>query len=211
MKEYKLKINGNAYSVTVSDIEENLAEVEVNGIPFKVEFENPIKKNIVTPPKTLSSVVSPSSTVQKPSVQVTPPSSSTVINVTSPLPGIILEVAVKEGDIVKKGQKLIVLEAMKIENVIEASADGKIISVKVSKGDSVLEGATLVTIGYYGKWFTFIDWRKFTSIYPICRICQYHLQSSNNDCYRSCVYLPCNQKTMGTNVVGTNWIWDHCR
>ncbi|HON53956.1 MAG TPA: biotin/lipoyl-binding protein [Bacteroidales bacterium] len=147
MKEYKLKINGNAYSVTVSDIEENLAEVEVNGIPFKVEFENPIKKNIVTPPKTLSSVVSPSSTVQKPSVQVTPPSSSTVINVTSPLPGIILEVAVKEGDIVKKGQKLIVLEAMKMENVIEASADGKIISVKVSKGDSVLEGATLVTIG----------------------------------------------------------------
>ncbi|HBZ35860.1 MAG TPA: acetyl-CoA carboxylase biotin carboxyl carrier protein subunit, partial [Rikenellaceae bacterium] len=119
MKEYKLKINGNAYSVTVSDIEENLAEVEVNGIPFKVEFENPIKKNIVTPPKTLSSVVSPSSTVQKPSVQVTPPSSSTVINVTSPLPGIILEVAVKEGDIVKKGQKLIVLEAMKMENVIE--------------------------------------------------------------------------------------------
>jgi biotin carboxyl carrier protein len=147
MKDYKLKINGNAYSVTVSDVEDNFAEVEVNGIPFKVEFENPVKKNIVTPPKTSSSIVSPSSTVQKPSVQVTPPSFSTVINVTSPLPGIILEVAVKEGDIVKKGQKLIVLEAMKMENVIEASADGKIISVKVSKGDSVLEGATLVTIG----------------------------------------------------------------
>jgi len=147
MKEYKLKINGNAYSVTVSDIEDNLAEVEVNGIPFKVEFENPVKKNIVTPPKASSSVSSPSSTVQKPSVQVTPPSSSKVTNVTSPLPGIILEVAVKEGDSVKKGQKLIVLEAMKMENVIEANSDGKVISVKVSKGDSVLEGATLVTIG----------------------------------------------------------------
>jgi biotin carboxyl carrier protein len=147
MKEYKLKINGNAYSVTVSDIDDNLAEVEVNGIPFKVEFENSIKKNIIVPPKASSSVVSSSSTVQKPSVQVTPPSTSKVTNVTSPLPGIILEVAVKEGDNVKKGQKLIVLEAMKMENVIEANTDGKVISVKVSKGDSVLEGATLVTIG----------------------------------------------------------------
>ncbi|MEN6569927.1 MAG: biotin/lipoyl-containing protein [Rikenellaceae bacterium] len=147
MKEYKLKINGNAYSVTVSDIDDNLAEVEVNGIPFKVEFENSIKKNIIVPPKASSSVVSSFSTVQKPSVQVTPPSTSKVTNVTSPLPGIILEVAVKEGDTVKKGQKLIVLEAMKMENVIEANTDGKVISVKVSKGDSVLEGATLVTIG----------------------------------------------------------------
>jgi biotin carboxyl carrier protein len=54
---------------------------------------------------------------------------------------------VKEGDVVKRGQKLMVLEAMKMENVIEASADGKIISIKANKGDSVLEGAPLIIIG----------------------------------------------------------------
>ena len=67
--------------------------------------------------------------------------------VTSPLPGVILELDCKEGDVVKKGQKLLVLEAMKMENVIESTCDGTITSVKVNKGDSVLEGAHLVIIG----------------------------------------------------------------
>ncbi|MFA7201298.1 MAG: acetyl-CoA carboxylase biotin carboxyl carrier protein subunit, partial [Bacteroidales bacterium] len=63
-----------------------------------------------------------------------------------PLPGVILEVTVKEGDTVKSGQKLVVLEAMKMENNIEADRDGVVTSIKVSKGDSVLEGAPLIIL-----------------------------------------------------------------
>ena len=67
--------------------------------------------------------------------------------VVSPLPGVIIEVSVKEGQAVKKGQKVAVIEAMKMENEIPALADGTVTSIKVSKGDSILEGDTIVTIG----------------------------------------------------------------
>lgn len=138
MKEYKLKINGNEYAVTVNDIDDTIADVEVNGIPFKVEFERPVKKQVISKPNKPATVTA---NVAKPSA------SGEETAVTSPLPGVILEVVVKEGDVVKRGQKLMVLEAMKMENVIEASADGKIISIKANKGDSVLEGAPLIIIG----------------------------------------------------------------
>ncbi len=145
MKEYKLKINGNDYAVTVNDIEDTVAEVEVNGMPFKVEFEKPIKKTT-----TVSKPVSkPAANTAAPVAKVAKPAAASGAgeNITSPLPGVILEVSCKEGDAVKKGDKVILLEAMKMENVIEATCDGTITSIKVNKGDSVLEGATLVTIG----------------------------------------------------------------
>jgi len=146
MKEYKLKINGNDYNVTITDIEDTIAEVEVNGIPFKVEIDKPIKKQAPVVQRPVASSVQ--NTVAKPTISVKPPvSSGSETAITSPLPGVILEIAVKEGDSVKKGQKLMVLEAMKMENVIEASVDGKIVSLKVNKGDSVLEGTTLIIIG----------------------------------------------------------------
>lgn len=147
MKEYKLKINGNDYAVTVNDIEDTVAEVEVNGMPFKVEFEKPLKKTStiskpVSRPAASTAAAAPVAKVAKPAA-----ASGAGDNVTSPLPGVILEVSCKEGDAVKKGDKVILLEAMKMENVIEATCDGTITSIKVNKGDSVLEGATLVTIG----------------------------------------------------------------
>jgi len=140
MKEYKLKINGNDYAVTVSNVENSTAEIEVNGIPFKVEIDRPAKMQIISQPK-INKPAQVEANVSKPVVS----GSETVI--TSPLPGVILDVNVKEGESVKKGQKLMVLEAMKMENVIEATADGKVISIKANKGDSVLEGASLVIIG----------------------------------------------------------------
>lgn len=145
MKEYKLKINGNDYAVSITDVEETVAEVEVNGIPFKVEFEAPVKKTVAAPK--VSKPAAPAAPARPAVATVAAPASTGGSSVTSPLPGVILEVSVKEGDSVKKGQKLIVLEAMKMENVIEANSDGKVTSIKVNKGDSVLEGATLVTIG----------------------------------------------------------------
>lgn len=147
MKDYKLKINGNDYAVTINDIEDSVAEVEVNGTPFKVEFDKPvIKKTPISKP----AAVKAASTVSKPIASVAKPASSVPAggeSITSPLPGVILEVCCKEGDAVKKGQKLFVLEAMKMENAIEATADGKVVSIKVNKGDSILEGALLAIIG----------------------------------------------------------------
>lgn len=64
----------------------------------------------------------------------------------SPLPGVILDIKVKEGDTVKRGQTIIILEAMKMENNINANKDGKVAEIKVNKGDSVLEGTDLVII-----------------------------------------------------------------
>jgi len=144
MKEYKLKINGNDYAVTVNEVDSSVAEVEVNGTPFKVEFEKPIKKAAAAP---VAKPVAKSSGA--PEVKVSKPAATGGAGqaVTSPLPGVILEVCVKEGDAVKRGQKVMVLEAMKMENVIEATADGTVTAIKVGKGDSVLEGAPLVIIG----------------------------------------------------------------
>ena len=144
MKEYKLKINGNDYAVTINEVDDNIAEVEVNGTPFKVEFEKPItKKPAVTVAKPAAkAAAAPAVTVAKPAA-----ASGAGETVSSPLPGVILEVSVKVGDAVKKGQKVMVLEAMKMENVIEAPADGTVTAIKVDKGDSVLEGAPLVIIG----------------------------------------------------------------
>ncbi len=144
MKEYKLKINGNDYAVTINEVDDNIAEVEVNGTPFKVEFEKPItKKPAVTVAKPAAkAAAAPAVAVAKPAA-----ASGAGETVSSPLPGVILEVSVKVGDAVKKGQKVMVLEAMKMENVIEATADGTVTAIKVDKGDSVLEGAPLVIIG----------------------------------------------------------------
>ena len=146
MKEYKLKINGNDYAVTVNEVDGSVAEVEVNGTPFKVEFEKPIKKAAAPVAKPVAKSAAPApaaAPVAKPAA----PAGGAGTTVSSPLPGVILDVCVKEGDAVKRGQTVMVLEAMKMENAIEATADGTVTAIKVGKGDSVLEGAPLVIIG----------------------------------------------------------------
>ena len=146
MKEYKLKINGNEYNVTVNEVDGSMAEVEVNGTPFKVEFDKPVKKAAAPVAKPVAKSAAPApaaAPVAKPGAAAGGAGTA----VTSPLPGVILDVCVKEGDAVKRGQTVMVLEAMKMENAIEATADGTVTAIKVGKGDSVLEGAPLVIIG----------------------------------------------------------------
>ncbi len=146
MKEYKLKINGNDYNVVINDVQDSVASVEVNGSNFKVEFEKPIiKPTAIKVVKTATAAPAVTAAAPKPAAAPAPTPGGTTVS--SPLPGVILEVSVKEGDTVKTGQKVLVLEAMKMENIIEATADGVIKSIKVNKGDSVLEGAPLVIIG----------------------------------------------------------------
>ena len=146
MKEYKLKINGNDYNVVINDVQESVASVEVNGSNYKVEFEKPIvKPTAIKVVKTATAAPAVTAAAPKPAAAPAPSAGGTTVS--SPLPGVILEVSVKEGDAVKTGQKIMVLEAMKMENIIEASADGVIKSIKVNKGDSVMEGTPLAIIG----------------------------------------------------------------
>lgn len=150
MKEFNYKINGSLYKVVINNTENNLVELEVNGTPYSVEMEQRAKK-------TLSGVKRPvqastPSAAAAPKAQTAPPVvarpavAAGKSSIQSPLPGIILDIRCKEGDTVKKGQTLMILEAMKMENNILASADGKVTQVLVHKGDSVLEGAGLVVI-----------------------------------------------------------------
>ncbi|MDR0824772.1 MAG: biotin/lipoyl-binding protein [Prevotella sp.] len=137
MKKFKYKINGKEYEVAVNKLEETLAEVEVNGATYSVELEK--KEEEVAAPKIQRPVAS--------STGGSKTSGSGAGSVKSPLPGIIINVLVNVGDEVKKGQTLIMLEAMKMENAIQAPQDGKITEISVAKGDSVLEGVLLITIG----------------------------------------------------------------
>ena len=143
MKEYKYKINGNSYKVTIGDIEDNIAHVEVNGTHYKVEMEKQPKaapaKPVVRPLP--NSPAAPTTPVVKPAAQSTGKS-----GVKSPLPGVILDIKVNVGDTVKKGQTIIILEAMKMENEILAPHDGTVAQVIVSKGSTVETDSPLIVL-----------------------------------------------------------------
>ena len=142
MKQFKYTINGNIYNVTVNNVEDNFAEVEANGTPYKVQMDKPAKKQMVTLKRPAQAPTTPSG---EPVVaRHAAPSSAGAVK--TPLPGVILSIDCKVGDVVKRGQKVAVLEAMKMENNINANKDGKVAEIKVNKGDSVLEGTDLVII-----------------------------------------------------------------
>lgn len=147
MKQYKYKINGNLYNVTIKDVEEHIAHVEVNGTPYEVELDKPAPKMAAAPVPSVAPAKQSASQTSTSSISpVAPKSSSKGSSVKSPLPGIIKDIKVKEGDMVKRGQTILILEAMKMENNINADRDGKVSSIKVNKGDSVLEGTDLIII-----------------------------------------------------------------
>lgn len=145
MKQYKLRINGNEYNVDINSIEGNIASVTVNGTSYQVELESapatPVQAVPVKTAAPFQSAPQPVASAPKPAV------SGAGKPVTSPLPGVIIAVKVNVGDSVKAGQEVAVLEAMKMENSIESVQDGTVTAIHVSKGDSILEGAPIVTIG----------------------------------------------------------------
>lgn len=147
MKEFNYKINGAPYKVVILNSDDSTIELEVNGIPYTVELEQRTKKPLTgvrRPNREAAPDPTPKSTVTP---LVTKPTTSPSKNVIqSPLPGIILDIKCKEGETVKKGQTLMILEAMKMENNILANTNGKVTQIFVNKGDSVLEGADLVVI-----------------------------------------------------------------
>lgn len=145
MKKFKLTINGNVYDVDIQNIEDNIAEVDVNGTLYKVEVDRTLQA--VKTPKLVRSMSVPSTDSTPSTAKTASPSAPKGTgSIKSPLPGVILDIHVKDGDMVKVGQKLITLEAMKMENNINADKEGRVL-LKVSKGDSVMEGDVLIVIG----------------------------------------------------------------
>lgn len=146
MKEYKFKINGAEYKVNINEVEGQEIKMDVNGTAYTVTVNKEMRSQKPRPsviqtkaaPRVTAAV---SGNVQR----VSGPASGS--KVESPLPGTILDVFVNVGDSVKAGQKVVLLEAMKMENTIEADVDGTVTAVNVRKGDSVLEGQALIVIG----------------------------------------------------------------
>lgn len=144
MKKFKLNIRGNKYDVEILNLEDDIAEVEVNGSVYQVEIEKQIKVT-KTPklmrPQIIHSGGSDTIKTSKPSEK------KGVGNVKAPLPGTILEIKVSVGDAVKVGDVLLIMEAMKMENNIKSDKSGTIKDLKINVGDSVLEGDVLVEVG----------------------------------------------------------------
>ncbi len=143
MKEYKYKINGNVYNVSVGDIDDGIAQIEVNGTPYRVELEK--KKAATVTVKTPRPSAAPR-TASGEKVISKPSAGGGNKKVVAPLPGVVISVNVKVGDVVKAADTVVVLEAMKMENAIHAGHDGKVASINVNANDSVLEGTTLITL-----------------------------------------------------------------
>ena len=149
MKAYKFKIGGNQYDVTVNGIEGKIADVTVNGVNYQVELENEPSPAITAASASAPASASVPQAIPLEGAQGVKATGNAVAGkkICSPLPGVIISVDVKEGQAVKRGQKVAVIEAMKMENEILAECDGTITAIHVSKGDSVLEGDDIVTIG----------------------------------------------------------------
>lgn len=154
MGKYNFRINGHDYQVDVNSVEGGIADVTVNGTDYKVELADavpaPAQQAVRPAPQTVFTGA-PAVTSQ-----ATAPAAQTATSsapqgkgevVTAPLPGVILDIKVKVGDAVKAGQTVAVLEAMKMENEIESTASGTVTAVNAGRGDSVLEGAAIITIG----------------------------------------------------------------
>ena len=141
MKNYKYTIDGKEYNVEIGDINDNIADVTVNGEAFKVEMEpEPVeekKKVVVKPAEAKAS-------------QDGDTAAATNVNtenaIQAPLPGVITEIKVSVGDTVSAGDTVVVLEAMKMANNIEAEKSGKVTAVCVKQGESVMEDTPLVVI-----------------------------------------------------------------
>ena len=140
MKSYKFNINGTNYAVEIKSAEGSVIGLEVNGTPYKVNIDREVKESKT--PKLVRSTAIPST--DKPAETR---SSSKVGSILSPLPGVVLDLKVKEGDKVSLGQTVLILEAMKMENNIASDKEGTVKEIKTRQGDSVMEGDVLIIIG----------------------------------------------------------------
>lgn len=152
MKQYKYTINGTQFDVTIDSINGSQAKVEVNGIPFEVTMHGSSLVEEDLPTVSTEGAAAPAAPAAAPAAEpAAAPAAKGAAGagtpVKAPLPGVVTKVLLQNGQSVKKGETVLVLEAMKMENNINAECDGAITGICVAPGDSVKEGTTLLTIG----------------------------------------------------------------
>ena len=159
MKTYKYKVQGVDYEVEIAEVEGKIAKVNVNGIPFEIEMQKPIKaakhpalantkRSASAPAAPVAPVATaPAQPAAKPQPAQPAATAGAGTPVKAPLPGTINAINVKVGDTVAVGDVVIILEAMKMQNNIEAENAGTVTSILVNQGDTVMEGAVMLTIG----------------------------------------------------------------
>ena len=142
MKKFKFTISGNQYEVEVQSFENDKAQVVVNGTQYEVDVEREKEeaKPVIAPrPK-----AAPASSAA-PAAPAADDANG--VKAVAPLPGTIMQIFVNVGDEVKRGDKILMYEAMKMENNFLAEVDGVIKDIKVKVGDNILQGAVLAIIG----------------------------------------------------------------
>ena len=143
MKEYKYRINGNEYAVSINEVCDTTAKVTVNGTEYDVEWEKPVEEKPIVK---VQPVVAKPTAAPAPAAKPVAAAPAGGYSIKTPLPGVIIDVKVNVGDTVAKGQTVVVLEAMKMENNINADREGKVAAIQVAKGDTVADGAVLVVL-----------------------------------------------------------------
>jgi glutaconyl-CoA/methylmalonyl-CoA decarboxylase subunit gamma len=139
MKKFKFTIHGTTYNSHLKKIEEDVAVIDINGTEYQVKIETEIQKP-KTPKLVRSRVdIDPKEANIKKSEQK-------ISTLKAPLPGLIMKIMVKEGDTVKVGDTVLIMEAMKMENNIQAEKDGIVKAIKVSEGQNVMQDDVLVEI-----------------------------------------------------------------
>ena len=160
MKKYQYKVQGVDYEVDIAEVEGRIARVNVNGIPFEIEMQKPINaakhpalaatrqrvEPVAEAPAAPAAPATPAAAAPQPAAASQQPVAGGTA-VKAPLPGTIIDIKVSIGQQVNVGDTVIVLEAMKMQNNIEAESAGTVKAINVTKGDSVMEGAVLLTIG----------------------------------------------------------------
>ncbi|MDD3321477.1 MAG: acetyl-CoA carboxylase biotin carboxyl carrier protein subunit [Paludibacter sp.] len=148
MKKYNLTINGTDYSVHIKSIEDEIADIEVNGTPYSVKINEEIKKVSKTPILVRKDVQTKhgDNRVSQNLTSISHSTKPSAKTIKSPLPGGIIRINLKSGDIFKEGDTLLVMESMKMENNILAERSGTILKVCVEVGQSVLQDAIFFEI-----------------------------------------------------------------
>ena len=145
MKEFSFKINGAEYKCAVEEIEAGKTKVTVNGKAYEVETPKPeAPKAAVAKP---AAAPAPKTEAQKAEAKPAAPIAGDGVKVKSPLPGSVIKVLVSEGQAVKKGDTLLTLESMKMENAIMAEQDGAVKQILVSAGQNVMQDDVLIVLG----------------------------------------------------------------
>ena len=152
MRTYSYTINGARYDVTIESLRDQVAKLNVNGVAFDVEILGaPLSEGDLPEVAAAAAPAAPVAAAPKAESAPAAPAAKGAAGagepVNAPLPGVVTKVLVAAGQAVKKGDTVVVLEAMKVENNITAECDGTVTGICVAAGDSVLEGTTLLTIG----------------------------------------------------------------